>query len=52
MMSVMVHYKVTAQVSSDRKVLNSFTNVLRRGERVALLKLECVDPLPLPMAEL
>jgi hypothetical protein len=30
-MSVIVQCKVTAHVSSDRKVLNSFTNVLRRG---------------------
>jgi hypothetical protein len=52
MMSDIVHYKVTAHVSSESEVPSSFTNVLRRGEHVALLKFECVDPLPLTIAEL
>jgi hypothetical protein len=52
MASNIVHYKVTAYVSSESEALSSFINALRRGEHVALLKLEGVDPFPLPIAEL
>lgn len=52
MTSDIVHYKVTADVNSKGEVMSSFTNVLRRGEHVALLKSDCVEPLPLPIAKL